>query len=122
MAGQQCPDCGALFRPGAFVCPECGIELFDADPEADVVEPADEDRASHEDGRSIAPSDQEVERGVESLSAGWQSESSIAPAAAPGRSTTARNATAARSGGGGPQRVEEAGQRRLARERAGKRW
>jgi hypothetical protein len=30
----ECPDCGAVFRPGAPACPECGIELAEV---AEVV-------------------------------------------------------------------------------------
>ena len=29
----QCPDCGATFRPGEAACPECGMELLDDDEE-----------------------------------------------------------------------------------------
>jgi predicted nucleic acid-binding Zn-ribbon protein len=25
----QCPDCGAVFRPGEAACPECGLEMLD---------------------------------------------------------------------------------------------
>jgi hypothetical protein len=31
MTVSECPDCGAVFRPGAAVCPECGIELHEDD-------------------------------------------------------------------------------------------
>lgn len=37
MTAEQCPDCGATYRPGEPVCPECGIELLD---DADVEEDA----------------------------------------------------------------------------------
>ena len=33
---EQCPDCGATFRPGAAACPECGLELHDEDERAET--------------------------------------------------------------------------------------
>jgi hypothetical protein len=36
----QCPDCGASFRGNPPACPECGIELFDEDPDAELEPPA----------------------------------------------------------------------------------
>jgi hypothetical protein len=32
----QCPDCGATFRPGEAACPECGLELDDDDSRAET--------------------------------------------------------------------------------------
>ena len=29
----QCPSCGESFRGHPPACPECGIELFDSDPD-----------------------------------------------------------------------------------------
>ena len=41
MSTEQCPDCGAPFRPGEPACPECGVELYDdAEPEG-LITPAD---------------------------------------------------------------------------------
>lgn len=40
--GDQCPDCGATFRPGEAACPECGMELYDEDEvDGDEVTEAD---------------------------------------------------------------------------------
>lgn len=31
----QCPSCGESFRGNPPACPECGIELFESDPDED---------------------------------------------------------------------------------------
>ncbi len=53
----ECPDCGAVFRPGAAACPQCGLELpeDDGSDERGVSEYHREEFAAERGGDDARP-------------------------------------------------------------------